>query len=83
MARKISKQQFVDLWWDEFCDNGYREGTSGSCCILCGGSGIINTVGKVFNARGEEAGGMANCICPNGRALKRRDEADARREAED
>lgn len=81
MSRPISKKQFVDLWWDEFCSDGFRHGQAGSACILCGGSSRIDTRGKVVNSRGEEAGGEALCICPNGRALKRHYDAIQRRKA--
>lgn len=68
MPRKISKQQFTDLWWDEFCPN---KSISAVGCMICGGSGQLDTRGKVFTRAGVECGGIACCICPNGRALKR------------
>ena len=75
MSRPISKKQLVDLWWEEFSPKG-KIG-----CIICGGSGKIDTRGKVLNGKGEDAGGEAWCICPNGRAFKRAVEK-ARRENE-
>lgn len=65
-ARKITEDQFSDLWWDEF---RHGEGID-SNCILCGNSGRIDTRGKVHNGHGLECGGTALCICPNGRAIK-------------
>ncbi|MBB5715832.1 hypothetical protein [Sphingomonas aerophila] len=68
MKRKITKTQFFDLWWDEFCADKSMTGVG---CMLCGSNGSIDTRGKVFTAAGVECGGLAFCICPNGRALKR------------
>ncbi len=40
-------------------------------CGLCGNTGVIDTIGKVFSPAGYHAGVQAFCICPNGRAWKR------------
>lgn len=65
MTRPITKPQMDNLWFDEFVShNGH--------CMLCGNSGKINTVGRVFTATGVECGGEALCICPNGRTIKRK-----------
>jgi hypothetical protein len=42
----------------------------GSCCGLCGNSGVVDTRGKVKSPRGDDCGVRAYCICPNGRAIK-------------
>lgn len=78
MSRPISKKQFLDLWWDEFCPD---KSISAAGCMICGGSGRLDTRGKVFNAIGQDCGGEAACICPNGRALKRAFDQALRREA--
>lgn len=79
MPRPISKNQFLNLWWNEFCPDKSMNAVG---CMICGGSGHVDTRGKVFTAAGVDCGGEALCICPNGRALKRMDDADARREAQ-
>lgn len=79
MSRPISKQQFVDLWWEEFCPDKSVNAPPG--CMICGGSGRLDTRGKVFNGRGEDVGGEALCICPNGRAIKRHRDAFQRQKA--
>lgn len=61
------EQQLSDLWWEEFRSDQSAFGG----CILCGNSARIDTRGKVFNAKGEDVGGEAFCICPNGRAVKK------------
>lgn len=64
MARPITKNQFSDLWVNEFC-------TEAGFCSLCGNSGTIDTRGKVFTPSGIECGSKNWCICPNGRILKK------------
>lgn len=39
-------------------------------CGLCGNSGMIDTVGKIFTAAGVECGIKVPCVCPNGRSIK-------------
>lgn len=68
MTRPISKKQFTDLWWDEFCPDKSLDGVG---CMICGGSGLLDTRGKVFSGLGQDVGGEAACICPNGRQLRR------------
>ena len=81
MSRPITRQQFLDLWWEEFCPDKSVNATG---CMICGGSGRLDTRGKVFNAKGEDVGGEALCICPKGRSIKqRRDEAQRRLARED
>ena len=67
MTLAISEAQLTALWFDEFASGVDLRMN----CILCGNSGEIDTLGKVFNARGEECGGKAFCICPNGRKMKK------------
>lgn len=43
----------------------------GNHCGLCGNSGWIDTVGKIFTAAGVGCGIKAPCLCANGRAIKR------------
>ena len=50
-----------ELWLDEFCRNGL--------CMLCGNSGIITNL-KQTGPVGQKCGGIAHCICPNGRRRK-------------
>lgn len=64
MPRKITKNQFAELWISEFAS---KDGF----CILCGQIGIIDTSSKIKTPAGKECGGKAYCICPNGRALKK------------
>ena len=78
MSRPISKQQFLDLWWEEFCPDKSMNATG---CMICGGSGHLDTRGKVFNAKGEDVGGEALCICPTGRTRRRHHDAVQRRKA--
>lgn len=52
------------LWREEFSYTGF--------CILCGNTGMIDTRGQVRTPAGEECGGVAYCICPNGRHQRRR-----------
>jgi hypothetical protein len=42
-------------------------------CGLCGNSGIVNTVGVVYDASSTvDCGIISYCICPNGRAMKKK-----------
>lgn len=43
-----------------------------SLCGLCGNFGIINTLGKMFSPAGVHCGVRRYCICPNGRVMKRK-----------
>lgn len=43
----------------------------GNHCGLCGNSGIVDTVGKIFTAAGVGCGIKTFCLCANGRAMKR------------
>lgn len=42
----------------------------GNHCGLCGNSGYIDTVGKIFTAAGVGCGIKTYCLCANGRAIK-------------
>ena len=59
MNRKPFEDELEDLWSKEFDHKN---------CILCGNKGIVDT------RNGIETGGIAFCICPNGRFLKRNGE---------
>lgn len=48
-------------------------------CGLCGNSGMVNTVGQVKTAASWEVGIKAPCLCPNGRAIKRRLDREAQK----
>jgi hypothetical protein len=54
----------ADLWVEEFTPKGH--------CMICGNTGVIDTIGKVFTPAGFECGGRALCICPNGRIMKKK-----------
>ena len=54
MAKPITKNQFADLWLEEFMS---KDGV----CLLCDQFGSIAT-----------KDGSKFCICPNGRARKKR-----------
>lgn len=41
-------------------------------CCLCGNWGFIDTRGKVFTPAGFPCGDLVYCVCPNGRAMKRK-----------
>lgn len=56
-----------DLWL-EFL--GGTEPCPNCHCGLCGNTGIVDTVGKVFTPMGHPCGVRWFCICPNGRAMK-------------
>lgn len=77
MTRAITGPQFKNLWLDEFVT---RVGERGRC-MLCGNEGEIDTRGKVFDGAGVDCGGVAFCICPNGRELKRAVEKAQREDA--
>lgn len=62
MNRKSFEVELADLWSKEFVLKH---------CILCGNKGIVDTRGIVHTPNGIETGGIAFCICPNGRSLKR------------
>ena len=64
MSKPITKNQFADLWLDEFASN------MGFCC-LCGNNGAIDSRGKIDELTGIEYGKLVYCICPNGRKLKK------------
>lgn len=48
----------------------YRHPTAHHCG-LCGNSGTVDTVGKIFTAAGVECGVRMPCVCANGRGIKR------------
>jgi hypothetical protein len=50
-------------------------------CGLCGQSGIIDTVGRMFSPAGVACGVKVPCICANGRAIKRGTEEHERKAA--
>lgn len=51
-----------NLWLEEFSPYGL--------CMLCGNSGWIDTRETVTGPVGQRCGGVAFCLCPNGRARK-------------
>lgn len=55
-------------------DELWTEFTVDNLCGLCGNWGVNDTRGKKTPA-GYECGAIFYCICPNGRALKRRDKS--------
>jgi hypothetical protein len=59
--------------WTEFTYMFNFEGIKAGCCGLCGGTGIIDTRGHVKTPKGFPAGILAYCICPNGRAAKKKE----------
>lgn len=66
MARYPNKKFLADLWHNEYVS---RE-DSRMGCLICGNSGIIDTRGKMKTPAGYPCGGLAFCICPNGRVMK-------------
>ncbi len=48
--------------WKEFLHPEYQ------LCGLCGNSGVIDTRGRAISGAGYDAGILAFCLCPNGRA---------------
>ena len=44
-------------------------------CVLCGNSGLIDTVGRANSAAGVHVGRVSFCICPNGQAMRKSGEA--------
>lgn len=65
MPKAITKKQLDDFFFAEFIRK--------NMCMLCGQTGIIDTRGRMFTPAGVECGGIAFCICPNGRAIKKQD----------
>ena len=55
------------LWW-EFVNEDH------GLCGLCGNTGWIDTRGRAVSPAGVECGVLKPCICPNGRAAKRKPE---------
>lgn len=68
MSRYKNKKILTDLWFDEYRS---KEGVF-SGCMICGNKGIIDTRGKMFTPAGYPCGGLAFCICPNGRVMKKK-----------
>lgn len=62
-----TREELTEFWLREYLSDG------GLCC-LCGNHGIIDTTGRVSSPAGVECGRKVHCICPNGRALKARDD---------
>jgi len=63
MSRPISKEQMANLWLSEFVVRDH--------CGLCGNTGRINTIGRAITPAGFHCGAVFDCICPNGRAIRR------------
>ena len=72
MTRPITKNQLADFWYANYAPKNH--------CCLCGNEGIIDTTGKVFTPAGVECGARVYCICPNGQAIKRGEEAHKRKQ---
>jgi hypothetical protein len=56
------KEAVEEVWAKEFAPKGH--------CMLCGNHGVVDTRGKVQTPAGVQCGGVAYCICPNGRRMK-------------
>ena len=61
MSKDLTK---VNLWYEFADENGL--------CGLCGNKGVIDNRGKVKSSAGVSRGVKAFCICPNGRAMKKK-----------
>lgn len=68
MARYKNKKFLTDLWFEEYVSREDRR----SGCMICGNRGIIDTRGKMQTPGGYPCGGIAFCICPNGRIMKKK-----------
>lgn len=63
-AARLREDRVLEIVWT-------REFISGGLCGLCGNNGLINT--RVVSPAGQAVElNNAYCICPNGRALRRR-----------
>jgi hypothetical protein len=62
VARYKNKKFLSNLWLEEYASKGH--------CMICGNKGIIDTRGNMKTPAGYPCGGIAFCICPNGRVMK-------------
>lgn len=76
----------MKLLWEEFlCHGKFYDGgreLEFHLCGLCGNTGIVDTVGKVMSPAGVVCGVKTYCICPNGRAMKPKENKKRNRKGE-